>query len=311
MLELPGGIRRVTLPLPGPPGHVHCYLLPGREGWIVVDSGLGLPDLADRWRSALGPLRAEVAAIVITHFHPDHVGGAADLASLTGAPVHQGALDYRQCEQVWGSADWERRMAGWLDLHGVPGPVANELVAGGASYRPLIRYAPLPRLLREGEEVDGWEVVVLPGHADGHLGLLRDGLLVAGDHLLPGITPHVGLWPEGSSDPLADYLASLDRVVGLRPRLALPGHGDPIADPAGRAREIARHHAARLETVRAALDGRPRSGYELSLALFPEASSPMERRFAVAETLAHLERLVALGQAARRGDGRRVAYTAV
>jgi glyoxylase-like metal-dependent hydrolase (beta-lactamase superfamily II) len=86
MEELPGGIRRVTLPLPNRPGHVHAYVLPGDDGWTVVDTGLGLPDARERWAAELATLDgAPVRRIVVTHFHPDHVGAAADLAELTGA----------------------------------------------------------------------------------------------------------------------------------------------------------------------------------------------------------------------------------
>ncbi len=123
--------------------------------------------------------------------------------------------------------------------------------------------------------------------------------MIAGDHLLPRITPAVGLYPESRPDPLGDYVASLERVVELAPRLALPGHGDPIADPAGRAREIVEHHRDRLDEAVAALAGAPRTGYELSYDLFPDDRGPGQRRFAVAETLSHLERLVVEGRAAR------------
>ncbi len=78
----------------------------------------------------------------------------------------------------------------------------------------------------------------------------RDGVLVAADHLLGRITPTVGLWPASRPDPLGDYLAALDRTIELDPRIALPGHGDPIEDPAGRARELQAHHAERLERDR-------------------------------------------------------------
>ena len=53
MDELPGGIRRVTLPLPTRPGHVHAYLLPGDDGWTLVDTGVGLPDAKETWAAEL------------------------------------------------------------------------------------------------------------------------------------------------------------------------------------------------------------------------------------------------------------------
>ena len=91
-MELPFGIRRITTPLPTRPGHVHSYLLPGEDGWTLVDTGIGLPNAQEVWAESLDG--AEVARIFVTHFHPDHVGAAADVAELTRAPVHQGALDY-------------------------------------------------------------------------------------------------------------------------------------------------------------------------------------------------------------------------
>jgi glyoxylase-like metal-dependent hydrolase (beta-lactamase superfamily II) len=310
VLVLPDGIRRLTFPLPTKPGHVHCYLLPSPEGHVLVDTGLRLPDLEARWSEILAGLDRPIAAIAITHFHPDHVGGALDAAELTGAPVFQGELDYEQCERVWGSDDWEERIADWFLGHGVPAAITDELREAGASYRPFIRYVRDPEPLRAGDRFRGFEVLELPGHADGHVCLLGDGVLLAGDHLLPGITPAVGLYPESRPDPLGDYLDSLARTIALAPRLALPAHGDPMEDPAGRAQAIVEHHRLRLDETEAALRGDPQTGYELSLTLFPQAISPGSRRFAVAETLSHLERLVIVGRAARREERGAVAYTA-
>jgi glyoxylase-like metal-dependent hydrolase (beta-lactamase superfamily II) len=297
------GVRRITLPLPTGPRHVHCYLLDGDGGRILVDTGLGL-GAKPPWREL-----PALAAIVVTHFHPDHVGGAEAAAAATGADVHQGALDYAQCERVWGSPDWPDRIADWFLRNGVPRPVTDELIERGHAYAPFIRFARNPVLLGEADRVAGWEVVAVPGHADGHIALLRDGVLVAGDHLLPRITPAVGLYPESRPDPLADYLASLERTASLGARLALPGHGEPIDDPAGRARELVAHHAERLRETASALDARPRTGYEVSLAVFGPNLPPTARRFAVAETLSHLERLVASGRAARAEVGGTIAYT--
>jgi glyoxylase-like metal-dependent hydrolase (beta-lactamase superfamily II) len=305
--ELPGGIRRLTFPLPLGIRHVHCYLLPGAEGWTLVDTGLGLPDAEERWEPVLREV--DVARIVITHFHPDHAGGGDDAQRLTGAQVLQGTTDYEQCERVWGSDDWSRRLADYLQRHGLPEKVAAELRDEATAFGPFIRFARDPDSIEEGDEVDGWQVLELPGHADGHLCLARDGVLVAGDHLLGAITPTVGLYPDSRPDPLGDYLASLERTIELAPRLALPGHGDPIGDPPARAQEIIEHHRRRLDETAAALGAEPSTGYEVSVTLFGESLDASGRRFALAETLAHLEHLVHEGRAARSGDDGTLAYT--
>ena len=309
MDELAGGIRRVTTPLPMRPGHVHSYLLPGDEGWTLVDTGIGLPDSRELWAAELEHLGGPVAAILVTHFHPDHVGAAADLAELTGAPVFQDELDLDQCRLVWGSDDWPERLADWFHRHGVPADVTDELIGQGTYYRSYIRYHDEAVSIGPGDDLQGWQVIAAAGHADGQLCLLRDDVLVAADHLLDPITPTVGLWPESRPDPLGDYLAALEQTIELAPRFALPGHGEPIEDPVGRARALIAHHADRLAATAAALDSEPRSGYAVSFPLFGDSLKPAARRFAVAETLSHLERLVIEGRASRHEHSGGVSYT--
>ena len=208
-----------------------------------------------------------------------------------------------------GSDDWPERIAAWFVRHGVPVDVTEDLVVQGHAFAPFIRYAIDPELLYERNEVGGWQVLELPGHADGHLGFLRDGVLIAGDHLLRRITPAVGLYPESRPDPLGDYLASLERTIEVAPRVVYPGHGEPIHDAPARARELIEHHRTRLDDHLAALSAEPRTAYEVSLHVFGNELAPTQRRFAVAETLSHLERLVREGWAARSGDVNRLSYT--
>ncbi|HSJ74065.1 MAG TPA: alpha/beta fold hydrolase [Miltoncostaeaceae bacterium] len=151
--------------------------------------------------------------------------------------------------------------------------------------------------LDPGDLVDGWEVLLLPGHADGHIGLLRDGVLVGGDVLLPDISPTIGVWPGCEPDPLGRYLETLARIVEISPRVVLPGHGEPVADPPARARATAAHHRDRLDAAAAALGPEPRAAYEVSLDLWPAELDPGQRSFAIAESLAHLVRLVGDGRA--------------
>jgi glyoxylase-like metal-dependent hydrolase (beta-lactamase superfamily II) len=300
--ELEPGIRRVTFALPLGIDHVHCYFLRASGGgWILVDTGLGTRAVVERWGEVLSELGEPVEAIVVTHMHPDHVGAARDVAELTGAPVFQGREDHEQCVRAWGSREPERFARYWLE-QGMPESSVEDLLADSGRLTSAVHYVERPeRLLEPGDDVDGWQVELLRGHADGHIVLLRDGVMIAGDAILAGITPTIGLYPDSRPDPLGDYFASLQRIEQLEPRVAYTGHKEPVREPAARAREIRAHHEARLEAAEAALDGVPRSAYDVSLALFETQLSPTLRRFATAEALAHLERLVGDGRAARSG----------
>jgi len=90
------------------------------------------------------------------------------------------------------------------------------------------------------------------------------------------ISPTVGLWPASRPDPLGDYLDALRATIELAPMLALPGHGDPLPDPVGRAHELIAHHRDRLAATAAALGDEPRSAYEVSFPLFGDDLKPAD-----------------------------------
>jgi glyoxylase-like metal-dependent hydrolase (beta-lactamase superfamily II) len=307
--ELPFGIRRLTHPLPFRLTHVHSYLLPGADGWTIVDTGLGLPDARARWSEELDRLDGKVARIFVTHYHPDHVGAAADLVDLTGAPVFQGRRDYEQCALTWGT-DRSAAVEEWFGRHGMPEPLAQGLARETGLARAVVHFAEDPHFVEDGDELAGWTVVAAPGHADGQLTLLRDGVLIGADHLLEPITPAIGLWPASSADPLGDYFGSLARTIELAPRLVLTGHNDLITDPPRRARELLAHHRLRLAAAHEAVRDGPRTAYDVCSDLFGDGLTASDMRFAITEALSHLERLVLDGRAASREDGGIVAYTA-
>ena len=155
-------------------------------------------------------------------------------------------------------------------------------------------------LRRAGRE---WFVVHAPGHTEDHIWLhnREDGLFLAGDHVLTSITPHIsGL--STFDDPLKKFFDSLDQVAALPDvQQALPAHGHPFTDLAGRALDIKRHHDARLERVReiSRMLGGPGTVKDFSQQLFKQRSwGPM----AESETYAHLEHMRILGNAERTSD---------
>ncbi|MGK5629380.1 MBL fold metallo-hydrolase [Streptomyces sp. URMC 123] len=133
------------------------------------------------------------------------------------------------------------------------------------------------------------------------------GRLFSGDHLLPGISPHVGLYEApgapGTADPLGDFLASLERIGRLAPARVLPAHRHAFTDAAGRVRELLDHHEKRLAETRALLTGEPRTMWEIAERTAwnrPWERIPLgSRAMAVSETEAHVRHLLRLGRAER------------
>ncbi len=331
--ELAPGVLRSELPidLPGL-GHVNCYFLEDERGVAVVDPGLAnkrsYAALESRLKSAGYPLK-RVHTIVITHSHPDHFGGAAWLREQSGADI----VSHRSFRLMWGPADspevdvedapdlldfqdqalQDRRRYPWEPTPwGGPGMTMHfkrRMWFRAARRFPRIAKMPVPTVrLDEADSIRlagrDWIAVHTPGHTADHLCLFdpAEGCMLCGDHVLPTITPHIG-GLAGQGDPLGTFFDSLDKVASYGPhvKIALPAHGRPFTDLAGRANQIKEHHVERLQKLRTTSDAldRPASVMEMSQHLFsPRAQGTM----ADSETFAHLEHLRLLGQMDRRNN---------
>lgn len=303
--DLGGGVHRITHPLPWALDHVHCYAIADADGWTLVDAGLDGPATTSGWERALAELGSpQVGRLVITHYHPDHIGAGAALAELTGAPeVVQGRIDELVARSAWGDQQDLGAFERYLCLHGMPPEAAagSRLEEGRIGVR-----LPVPtRLVDEGDalEIAGetFRVLVLPGHADGHIALFgeRTGRLFGGDVILEEITPNVGRWEDTRPDPLGRYLRSLDRLAELRPAVAFSGHRRPVEDVLRRAAELRAHHEGRLAAIEAILQAGAKSAWEVAVGVWGDALGFHERRFALVESVSHLERLEAEGRARR------------
>jgi glyoxylase-like metal-dependent hydrolase (beta-lactamase superfamily II) len=301
--DLGGGVHRVTLPLPWALDHVHCYAIADDDGWTIVDAGLGTPGTLRRWEDALRELGdPAVRRVVVTHYHPDHLGGSAQLVRLVGAgEVVQGRADQQLTYDVWGPGVVPGAFEAYLLHHGMPAEDAARS-AGDEGDTPVHPAEPT-RLVDEGDivEIAGepFGVLLMPGHADGHIVLYgeRSGRFFGGDVLLHEITPNVGRWEDTAPDPLGRYLETLRRIERLAPRVVYPGHRAVIEDPAARAREIVEHHGERLDVHLEALRLGARSAFDVGKHVWGGRLGFHEQRFALVEAISHLERLVAEGRA--------------
>jgi len=257
----------VPVPLPGggPPSHTNALLLRDANGDAhVIDPGW---DFEAGWAALLAGFAAaglspeRVRTVTATHLHGDHLGLAGRLRDVSGCRVlvhrrEQQALD-EQSRGAWGDAEIAAQLAAW----GVPDAVAAELVALGLA--PAHAAFTADVLLEDDEvlPVAGRELRVMwtPGHTTGSI-CLRDDVrrvVLTGDTVLPGMNPGVGIGGTSATNPLADYLASLDRLGALDGYAGVPGHGPRMSDVAVRAREHATHHRVRLTEAAAVREAHP------------------------------------------------------
>ena len=311
------GVRRIVLPLEGSPlKSVNAYVLDGAAGPVLVDTGWRQPDVRaalDQALAALGYRAEDLALIVLTHAHPDHCGGAAELRARSGAPVLLHHADWPLTDPVRRHGDvFMRASAAWFLRHGLP---ASAPEATGAAHGELVeRNQPFTpdRALHDGDTLAlgrfSMRVLWCPGHSPGQVCLYdeRAGVLLAGDHVLPAISPNVGCYTAADGNPLGDYLASLRRVRDLPVDVVFPGHGEPFHELAARVDTLAAHHEARLDELLALLAPAPQTAFDLCMRLSWSGGrrrwadlAPFHHRLALAETIAHLELLRSRGRVTR------------
>jgi glyoxylase-like metal-dependent hydrolase (beta-lactamase superfamily II) len=276
---------------------------------------MGTPD--SRAALAAGLQRAglsidKLRAIVLTHHHPDHVGLSGELQELSGAAVYMHPIDAASIQVIWSGTMPERfgHVSNFFLQHGLPPSELWFSQVPPAEMRNIIRVPPPEAITRveDGEYInlvgERYRIIWTPGHSDGQICLFResDGIFFSADHVLPRITPNIGLYSEfDRQNPLGDYLDSLAKVSTLPASLVLPGHGDPLFDLAKRTAEITQHHAERELQLLELLDGRAQNAYELTEQMFTNRLKNNEaRRMAVAEVLSHLEHLRLAGQVEQR-----------
>ncbi len=312
MQPIAENIYQIRLPLPFALNHVNCYLLRDSDGWTMLDTGLNWPESQQAWQAAFAELQIDekqLHRIILTHMHPDHFGSAGYWQARTGAPVYMSPREAELAQTVWVENGWREELSsGFWQRAGVTGAVLETVTTTTDRLRqrtmphPVVveHLLPATTITMAGRN---WQILQAPGHADGQL-IFYDAaeqLLLSGDQVLMKITPNIGLWPTTEGDPLARYLASLATLAKLPVQVAWPGHGRPITEWQARLDELQSHHQQRLAKMLDAANGA--SALTVAQRVFNFAKfSDHEVRFAVAETLAHLEYLVLGGELGREEE---------
>ncbi|GAB3698165.1 MBL fold metallo-hydrolase [Saccharopolyspora tripterygii] len=307
--EVAPGVHRIPLPLPSDGLRaVNVYAIADGNSLTLVDGGWALEESREQLTSALAQLGAgpgDITRFLVTHAHRDHYTQALTLRREHGSEVLLGEEERHTLQRLM-SPD-HRSMDRQLEMlaeHGAK-PVRDELLnvrSSGSNHHVW-------------ELPDTWinattdlgltdrqlRAVPTPGHTRGHLVFLEEqaGLMFAGDHVLPHITPSIGFEQAPTASPLRDYLASLRLVRGMPDMRLLPAHG-PVTDSVhARVDELLAHHDGRLVATAAVVAAGASTAYEAARAL---TWTRRERAFddldvfnqmmAVLETAAHLDVLV-------------------
>lgn len=307
------GIRLVRLPLPFALDHINVWLLTdrdvgGRDGWTLVDTGIASNRTRSLWDQVIRHHMDGLPALrlLVTHFHPDHVGLADWLCQRFNMSLAMSHTEWLLAQlQTRPPTDTDREIAhGFYKRAGLSPQQVTDLTGRVGAYRQGVPGLPaIFQRLRDGQclMIGGrrWHVICCGGHSPEHVSLFNsdDHILIAGDMVLPRISPNISVWPaEPTADPLKDYLAGLARLRQLpADTLVLPSHGLPFARLHDRIDELVVHHQERLAEIQKACAGVGCTVADVTQLLFRRPLDTHQLSFAVGEALAHLNHLVDLG----------------
>ncbi|HTQ84299.1 MAG TPA: MBL fold metallo-hydrolase [Pseudolabrys sp.] len=308
--EVAPGILWVRIPLPFQLNHVNAYLIDDGDGWAVLDTGLADDVTRAAWAALLaGPLRGRrLTRLLVTHFHPDHIGLAGWLSRRCDMPLLTSETSYLGCLNISlspGALDAKPYRDFYL-RHGLDAATTGLVSTRGHQYLKMVSDLPptFQRLVAgDTLKFGGRTFSVLTG--DGHapeqimLHCAEEKLFLAADQILAKITPNISVWPvDPDGDPLGLYMPSLTALLAdLAPETwVLPGHQLPFFGVHTRIRELIEHHKRRCMAIAEACATSPRSAAELVPVIFHRPLDPHQMGFAFSEVMAHVNFMLRRGQ---------------
>ncbi len=306
-LEIAPGVHWLRMPLPFALDHINLWLIEDGPGWTIVDTGYAMAETKARWARIFAERLdgRPVTRIVVTHYHPDHIGLAGWLAERWRAPLWITEKEWLHAHVMSrGSDDFTASRREFARRAGLDAASSELFGEHGKGYRRGVPSVP-PSFQRLADgmtiAIGGreWRVIVGEGHAPelACLHCAEAGVLISSDQVLPRISPNISVQAhEPDGDPLARYLASLATLRAAVPAeaLVLPSHNLPFFGLHARIDMLAAHHRARCEEILAACE-RPHSAVDLLPLLFRRPLDRHQTAFALGEALAHLHYLTGQG----------------
>ena len=309
--EVASGVFWLRMPLPFALNHINLWLLADGDGWTIIDSGYGVDETKILWETVFSGVlaRRPIGRLIVTHFHPDHVGCANWLAERWGCEVWMTETEFLAAHAARDGTAGNRtdRMLDHFRRQGLGAAGLSSLAARGNRYRRGVPALPHQfRRIVEGDEIvindKAWRVIVGRGHAPEHAMLhsVDLGVLISGDQVLPRITTNVGVWPnQPNGNPLQLFLDSMPKLDALAgDTLVLPSHDRVFYGLHERLAQLRAHHSARLADIEAACV-KPQSAASLLPLLFKRDLDAHQLAFALGEATAHLHLLMYAGRLQR------------
>lgn len=313
LFDVADDIRGLRLPMPPPLDWVNAYFLRDSNGWFVVDSGYNTPES----RQILEKMVSDhldglpVIGVIITHYHPDHVGQAGWLCETFNCPLYMSTQEWLLAR--WLSNDtsdsYRRIVTQYYRDTGAPDEFIQVLSEKGNTFLRTADEVPAQyRHLEEGRHLTigqrTWKILIGHGHSPDMVLLYDEAgkMLVSGDQVVSRITPNISVWAyDQDADPLKDFLHYSRRLPELVPNdvTVLPGHGRPFDNFHEKINGYIPFHDKRLDKLRTGMTGEPQNLYELMRLLYTRELTPRDFVFAIGETHAHINYLVGLGEVRR------------
>src|SRR5215831_16788392 len=306
-LAIASGVWWLRMPLPFALDHINLWLLEDGPGWTIVDTGYATAETKSLWRRIFGERlgRLPVTRVIVTHYHPDHIGLAEWLTRRCQVPLWITEKEWLYARVMsQGADDFALLRRSFARGAGLDETASEIFEHRQNSYRRGVPSVPASfQRLQDGRtiEIGGreWRVVVGEGHAPelACLYCAETGVLISGDQILPKISPNISVQPhEPDGDPLARYLSSLAKIREALPPevLVLPSHNLPFLGLHRRIDALDAHHRARCTDVLAECD-EPKTAMQLLPALFRRPLDRHQLGFALGEALAHLHYLMHQG----------------